>query len=60
MRRACQVILLLLPLVVVHAQDRTALLAAHRAGRVDVLNPATLQSLGSVKVLPLADGVAYD
>ena len=58
MRRACLVILLLLPLVIVHAQDRTVLLAAHRAGRVDVLNPATLQSLGSVKVLPLADGVA--
>jgi hypothetical protein len=58
MRRACLVILLLLPLVVVQAQDRTVLLAAHRAGRVDVVDPATLQSLGSVKVLPLADGVA--
>lgn len=58
MRRACLVILLLLPLVIVHAQDRTVLLAAHRAGRVEVLNPATLQSLGSIKVLPLADGVA--
>jgi hypothetical protein len=40
------------------AQDRTVLLAAHRAGRLEVLDSDTLQRLASVKVLPLADGVA--
>ena len=36
---------------------QTVLLAAHRAGRIEVLEPATLASLGSIKVLPLADGI---
>ena len=57
MRKSCVAILLLLPLVVAQAQDQIVLLAAHRAGRVEVLDPDTLQPLGSIKVLPLADGV---
>ena len=36
---------------------QTVLLAAHRAGRIEILEPATLASLGSIKVLPLADGI---
>ena len=41
-----------------HPKDmQTVLLAAHRAGRVEVLDPATLAPLGSINVLPLADGI---
>jgi hypothetical protein len=52
--------LVLLLFVVAQAQtkDRTVLLAAHRAGRVEVLDANTLQPLGSVKVLPVVDGIA--
>lgn len=57
MRRHWAAILLLLPLVICHAQDRTVLLAAHRTGNLEVFDPDTLLSLGSIKVLPLADGV---
>ena len=40
------------------AEDRqTVLLAVHRVGRIEILDPATLAPLGSVKVLPLADGI---
>jgi hypothetical protein len=58
MKHSCLTILLLLPLVMGQASDRTVLLAAHRAGRVEVLDPDTLQSIGSIKVLPVADGIA--
>lgn len=58
MRRSCLALLLLLPLLVARAQDRTVLLAAHRAGRVEVLDLDTLQTLGTIEVLPLADRVA--
>jgi hypothetical protein len=37
---------------------QTVLLAAHRAGRVEILDPATLAPLGSINVLPLADGIS--
>jgi hypothetical protein len=40
-----------------HAQDRTVLLAAHRTGNLEVLDPDTLLPFGSIEVLPLADGV---
>lgn len=36
---------------------QTVLLAAHRAGRVEILDPATLAPLGSIKVLPSANGI---
>ncbi len=48
--------LLLLPLPA-QPQDRPALLAVHRAGRVELLDVDTLQPFGSLKVLPLADRV---
>jgi hypothetical protein len=56
-RRPCLTILLLLPLLIGQTQDRTVLLASHRSGRIEVLDPDTLQPLGSVKVLPMADGI---
>ena len=58
--RFCLAILCILPSFVVQAQERTVLLAAHRAGCVEVLDPVTLQSLGSIKVLPQTDGVTTD
>jgi hypothetical protein len=60
MKKSCLAMLVLLALVVAQAQtkDQTVLLAAHRAGRLEVLDPDTLQPLGSIKVLPLLDGVA--
>ena len=57
MRRNWTAILLLLPLVISHAQDRTVLLVTHRTGNLEVLDPDTLLPFGSIKVLPLADGV---
>ena len=48
MMRFCLAILFILPSAVGQAQDRTVLLAAHRAGRVEVFDPVTLQSLGSI------------
>jgi hypothetical protein len=50
-------ILFILPFVVGPTHDRTVLLAAHRAGRVELLDPITLESLGSIKVLPQANGI---
>lgn len=51
-------ILFLLPLVFGHAQDRTVLVATHlQTGNLEVLDPDTLLPLGSIRVLPLADGV---
>jgi len=59
--RFCLAILLILPSSVDQARDyRTVLLAARRAGEVEVLDPVTLQSLGSIRVLPQANGVAGD
>ena len=52
MTRILAAILLILPFVVGQAHDQVVLLAAHRAGGVDVLDPNTLESLGSIKVLP--------
>jgi hypothetical protein len=60
MTRLFALILLALPLGVVQAPDQTVLLAAHRAGAVEILDPSTLQSLGSIKVLPQANGVTSD
>lgn len=57
MRRCWTTILLLLPLVICQAQDRTVLLATHRTGNLEVLDPDTLLPFGSFKVVPLADGV---
>jgi hypothetical protein len=57
MRRFWLAILLLLPLVAAQPQDRPVLLAAHRAGSVEVFDVDTLRSSGSITVLPLADGV---
>lgn len=59
--RFCLTILLILSPSVDQARDyRTVLLAARRAGEVEVLDPVTLQSLGSIKVLPQANGVTAD
>jgi hypothetical protein len=60
MTRLCAAILLILPFVVGQSHNQTVLFAAHRAGRVEVLDPITLQSLGSMKVLPQANGVRSD
>jgi hypothetical protein len=60
MTRILAAILLILPFVVGQAHDQVVLLAAHRAGGVDVLDPITLESLGSIKVLPQANGVTSD
>ena len=57
MRPNWTTILLLVPLVISHAQDRTVLLVANRTGNLQVVDPDTLLSIGSIKVLPLADGV---
>jgi WD40 repeat protein len=59
-RRMYAVILLILPFSVCLAQDRSVLLAAGRAGRVEVLDPTTLETLGSIKVLPQTDGITSD
>jgi len=59
--RFCLAILLILPSYPDRAREnRTVLLAAHRAGRVEVLDPITLLTLGSIRVLPLANGVTSD
>jgi len=57
----CLAILLILPSSLDQARKyRTVVLAAHRSGGVEVLDPITLQSLGSIKVLPQANGVTSD
>lgn len=57
----CLAVLLILPSSLDRAREnRTVLLAAHREGSVEILDPITLQSLGSIKVLPLAEGVTSD
>jgi hypothetical protein len=56
----CLLILLFLTSIVGQAHDQTVLLAARRSGRVEVLDPVTLQSLGSLKVLPQANGITSD
>ena len=49
---------LLLPSAPQQAEQRqTVLLAAHRIGRIEILDPATLAPIGSINVLPLADGI---
>ncbi len=59
--RLCLAILLILPSSLDQAREnRTVLLAAHRAGRAEVLDPITLLCLGSIKVLPQANGVTSD
>src|SRR5262252_3771805 len=57
MRHSCLAILLLLPLFTAEAQHRTVLLAVHRGGPMEVLASDTLQTLGTINVPPLADGV---
>lgn len=53
-------LLLILPLGVSQAHDKTVLLAANRAGNVEVFDAVTLDSLGSMKILPQTNGVASD
>lgn len=60
MTRLCAALLLVVPVVLGETRPQTVLLAAHREGKVEVLDPITLQSLGSIKVLPQADGVTSD
>lgn len=57
---AAILLLLILPFVVGQAHDQTVLLAAHRAGGVEVLDPNTLEPVGSIKVLPQANGLTSD
>lgn len=58
MKRVCTGILFLLMFSANGAQDKqTVLLAAHRAGKVEVFDPVTLAPIGSINVLPLADGI---
>ena len=57
MTRIYAMLLLILPLSVCQARDETVLLAADRAGHVEVLDPSTLRTLGSIKVLPQTDGI---
>jgi hypothetical protein len=60
MIRILATILLILPFVVGQAHDQVVLVAAHRAGGVEVLDPNTLEPLGSIKVLPQANGLTSD
>ena len=60
MTRIYAALLLILPFGVCKADDQTVLLAASRSGRVEVLDPRTLESLGSIKALPQIDGVSSD
>jgi hypothetical protein len=53
-------LLLILPFGICKANDQTVLLAADRSGRVEVLDPMTLESLGSIKALPQINGVSSD
>ena len=54
----CSLVAAHLTAIAGQSNDQTVLLAAHRAGRVEVLDPITLQSLASIKVLPQANGIA--
>jgi hypothetical protein len=49
MIRILAAILLILPFVAGQADDQTVLLAAYRAGGVDVLDPNMLEPVGSIK-----------
>jgi hypothetical protein len=60
MLRLIAAILLVLPFVVGHTHRQLVLLAAHRAGGVDVLDANTLEPIGSIKVLPQTNGVIGD
>jgi hypothetical protein len=60
MIRILAAILLILPFVAGQADDQTVLLAAYRAGGVDVLDPNTLEPVGSIKVLPQANALTSD
>lgn len=60
MIRILAAILFILPFVVGQSHDQSVLLAARRAGGVDVLDPNTLEPLGSIKVLPQANGLTSD
>jgi WD40 repeat protein len=60
MIRILAAILLILPFLIGESHDQTVLLAARRAGGVDVLDPNTLESLGSIKVLPQANSLTSD
>ena len=53
-------LLLILPFGVCNAHDQTVLLAAGRSGRIEMLDPTTLESLGSIKALPQIDSVSSD
>jgi hypothetical protein len=53
-------LLLILPLGIAQAHDKAVLLAANRLGNVEVFDPVTLESLGSIRILPQINGVASD
>jgi hypothetical protein len=57
-RAAMGLVVLLLSLPANSQDEQLVLLAAHRLGRVEVLDPTTLAPIGSIHVLPLADGIA--
>jgi hypothetical protein len=56
-RAAVGLVVLLLSLPANSQDKQLVLLAAHRLGRVEVLDPTTLAPIGSIHVLPLADGI---
>jgi WD40 repeat protein len=59
MKRAGIAVVSLLLFSASQAQDKQlVLLAAHRVGRIEVLDPITLAQIGSIVVLPMADGIA--
>ena len=59
MKRAGIAVVFLLLFSTAHAQDKqSVLLAAHRVGRVEVFDPITLAPIGSIHVLPMANGIA--
>jgi len=57
MKRAAIGLVLLLSLPANSEDKQFVLFAAHRLGRVEVLDPTTLAPIGSIRVLPLADGI---
>jgi hypothetical protein len=59
MKRAAMGLAVLLLSLPANSQDKQlVLLAAHRLGRVEVLDPTTLAPIGSINALPLADGIS--
>jgi len=58
MKRICPALLLLMSLFPSKAQDsQPVLVATHRAGGIEIFDPATLSPLASIQVRPLVEGV---